>query len=63
MLACGFAFEHDALCRNEELKKTFQIWNAKAERILMKDRRAAERKRDEQKAVKNKSKAQQNISS
>jgi len=52
--------ENQALCRNKDLDKTLTAWIHKANRVLAKDRLAAQRKIDAQKAVKSKSRASEN---
>jgi hypothetical protein len=49
--------ENQALCRNKDLDKMLTVWIQKANRVLAKDRLAAQKKIGAQKAVKSKSKA------
>jgi hypothetical protein len=44
VISHGSVQEHQALCRNKELDKTFTAWLQRANRILNKDRLAAQRK-------------------
>jgi hypothetical protein len=46
--------ENQALCRNKDLDRAFTAWIQKANRILKKDRLAAQRKLEKQQAVKKK---------
>ena len=43
-LTHGSGYEHDAICRNEEVRKALDTWIANANRILTRFRRARERK-------------------
>ena len=59
-ISAGSAFETDAIRRNPELDKALAAWLAKARRILARDMRKEERRRDEKKAAREKVKALSN---
>jgi hypothetical protein len=49
-----YSHEHQALCRNDDLKHEFRLWLDKADRILRKDQMAREKKAAEQRAIQQK---------
>lgn len=52
--------ESQALCRNKDLDKAFTTWIERANRILRKDRLAAQRKLEEQQTIKKKLRTPEN---
>jgi len=52
--------ESQALCRNRDLDKAFSAWIQRANRILRKDRLTAQRKLEEQQAIKKKLRTSEN---
>ncbi len=53
--------ENQALCRNKDLDKMITVWIQKANRVLAKDRLAAQKKIDAQKVVKSKSRTSEKM--